>query len=84
MAHWHDFNPWASKLVYLPSLEEVYELTGQDYSSRTGKFDAYIIEGGGYFSVGIRYGKKPEDYLSPACDQRKAAVLFAKYEGLAE
>jgi len=22
MAHWHDFNPWASELVYLPSLEE--------------------------------------------------------------
>jgi hypothetical protein len=22
MAHWHDFNPWAAELVYLPSLEE--------------------------------------------------------------
>ena len=22
MAHWHDFNPWAHELVYLPTLEE--------------------------------------------------------------
>lgn len=22
MAHWHDYNPWATELVYLPSLEE--------------------------------------------------------------
>ena len=25
MAHWHDFNPWASTLVYVPSLEEWVE-----------------------------------------------------------
>lgn len=22
MAHWHDFNPWAGTIVYIPSLEE--------------------------------------------------------------
>ena len=22
MAHWHDFNPWAAEIVYLPSMEE--------------------------------------------------------------
>jgi hypothetical protein len=23
MAHWHDFNPWATEVVYIPSLEEI-------------------------------------------------------------
>lgn len=25
MAHWHDFNPWADSIVYLPSMEEFAE-----------------------------------------------------------
>lgn len=25
MAHWHDFNPWANSIVYIPSLEELAE-----------------------------------------------------------
>jgi hypothetical protein len=57
MAHWHDFNPWAAELIYLPSLEEAQSVCVPDgqierwlHTSKLygtpGKLDAYLLRDG--------------------------------------
>lgn len=59
MAHWHDFNPWAADLIYLPSLEEAAALTNgpsdkmiewwlkeSKLHGTLGKLDPYLLRDG--------------------------------------
>ena len=81
--HWHFNNPWAQKLTYvrvedlLAVLPDHYEETLTAYGC---EIDAYLLpQPGGRFSAGLRYGSRPEQYLSPYVDDRKAAHLFHEY-----
>lgn len=73
MAHWHDFNPWADKIVYVPSLEELaqccstdIERTVERWRTNGSRLDAYILPNpSSWHSIGVRYGPKGPDYLSP-------------------
>lgn len=92
MAHWHDFNPWAAELCYIPSLEEaaalVYEksdriadLVSHWKQSGGNKLDAYILsQPSGWRALGIRFGKEPEQYFSYDCDKERAAILLEKLQ----
>ena len=69
MAHWHDYNPWANKLIYVPSIAEVIGKKAEarilkQYGERV---DAYILPQpeGIPPSFGVRYGKEGHEYLSP-------------------
>lgn len=45
--------------------------------------DAYILPySGGQHCMGIRYGSKPEQYLSPQGDKQKLTALIQKYQYL--
>jgi hypothetical protein len=87
MAHWHDFNPWASRLVYVPSLEELAEcvIDGQANLRRWKaigpKLDAYILpQLDDHHSIGIRYGREGHEYLSPHnAHPTKTQALLDKY-----
>jgi hypothetical protein len=49
----------------------------------TGCVDAYLLPDGGPMgiSAGVRFGPRPEDYLSLYCDQDKLAALLKKVTG---
>lgn len=82
MAHWHDFNPWATHLIYVPSIAEAKDAQYENYVFHYYgvAVDAYILaQPSGQHSLGIRYGKEPEDYLSPPIAQDKAEQLIKKY-----
>jgi len=112
MAHWHDFNPWADVIVYVPDLEEFascIEGIGRlctrlypDGTSETfiqtiehhienwklcsrnrggkGHLDAYILpQPSRLHDIGVRYGRKPEDYFSPMGNRAKVEALLHKY-----
>lgn len=90
MAHWHDFNPWANTLVYLPDLEELSHCLDPDSPQRQlerwlrerpdGKLDAYILpQPNGKHSCGIRWGTLGEEYYSPYIDSYIAELLLSKY-----
>lgn len=81
MAHWHDHNPWAVRLLYIPSIAEA---VGESYERNAyqfgNKLDAYLLkQPSGEFCFGIRYGECGSDYLSPWIDQTLASSLFTKY-----
>ena len=82
MPHFHNFNPWSATLVYVPSIAEAI---GKDYErsvfSQYGeRVDAYILPSRiGNHSFGVRYGSRPEDYLSPLIQPEIAVTLIAKY-----
>lgn len=91
MAHWHDFNPWAEKLIYLPDLEElaaaIAPTTKQEetlaYWRRAGKkIDAYLLpQPSGDVSVGIRYGADGAEYISIYHNNHAALwELIRKYQ----
>lgn len=63
MAHWHDFNPWASTIVYIPSLEELAEcVAGGTVSTQSG-IKPYTVE---YVVASWRRaGKKLDAYILP-------------------
>ena len=82
MAHWHDFNPWAGVLLYLPSLAELlspYE-EAKLLKRFPGKLDLYMLhEVCGLHSVGLRYGAREEEYVSLFLAPAKSTALWAKY-----
>lgn len=52
----------------------------EHWRSRGDKLDAYILpQPSGYHSIGIRYGAKGSEYLSPAGDKEKVQNLLDKY-----
>lgn len=84
MAHWHDFNPWADRLIYAPDLDEFlaclqHPQTIAAYREKCltyGKIDAYILlQPSGHHSGGIRYGSQGSEYLSPHMNHAKLEVL---------
>lgn len=86
MAHWHDFNPWADRLIYLPDMQElsacVDPFKPEDFYSRVFrehgyKVDAYILPKS--LEVGVRYGKEGSEYYSPYVNQWIAKLLVSKY-----
>ena len=94
MAHWHDFNPWADTIVYIPSLEELAEcVTGRSVKEcvdrwiaqsklygTPGKLDAYILpQPSGFHDIGVRWGERPEYYFSPGAIKDKTQALLDKY-----
>jgi hypothetical protein len=88
MAHWHDFNPWADVLVYLPDIDEAAACirptdphTVKQRWLRCGKkLDIYILpQPSGWHDFGVRFGPKPEQYLSPHIDRYIANLLLSKY-----
>ena len=90
MAHWHDFNPWADRLIYVPDLDEFlgclqYPEAIEFYHEKCekyfcGKVDAYILlQLSGLHEGGIRYGAKPEEYLSPYMNSTTLEQLAYKY-----
>jgi len=88
MQHWHDFNPWAEKIIYVP-LKELAEALSiprdvhgtLDIWHRYGyRLDGYILEAvNGNHSAGVRYGEEPDQYLLPYCDPVKLQALIEKY-----
>lgn len=90
MAHWHDHNPWATKIIYLPDLDELsacldpYRPTDQRdswlHSHPDGKLDAYILpQLGGIHSCGVRWGIRGDEYYSPHINPYVAELLISKY-----
>ena len=73
MAHWHSYNPWADKLVYVPDLYELAQCVSTDPSDTKYRWlqlgpliDAYILpQESGDHSIGIRYGRELDQYHSP-------------------
>jgi len=79
--HWHFYNPWRDKLVYV-RLTDLLKLLPAGYSGYVANYgrrlDAYLLpQPNGLFSVGIRYGSEPHEYLSPYVDPDKAAQLLS-------
>lgn len=90
MAHWHDFNPWADRIVYLPDLEELSALLNPLEPTRylerwmkehpDGKLDAYILpQPSKFHSCGVRWGREGHEYYSPGLNRYAAELLLAKY-----
>lgn len=88
MAHWHDHNPWADRLVYLPDIDELsacldpYNPTrhAKGWRKQHKKLDAYILrQPNGEHSCGVRFGKRGESYYSPHINPYIAALLLTKY-----
>jgi hypothetical protein len=63
--HWHFDNPWRDKAIYVP-VENVAPLSFRRYVDDFGpKLDAYIlVQPDGRHEAGIRFGDKPDQYLS--------------------
>jgi hypothetical protein len=92
MAHWHDFNPWAAHLIYVPDLEEFIDAVGYSEDKRrellkywqsAGKIDCYVLPSlklaHGHHEMGIRYGKEGQEYSSPYGNHDKLQKLIDKY-----
>jgi hypothetical protein len=82
MPHFHDYNPWAHKIIYVPSIAEVVGPLYEDYVFREygQKVDAYILpQPSGIHCFGIRYGQEENEYLSPYAEPGLLQVLVAKY-----
>lgn len=88
MAHWHDHNPWADRLIYLPDLEELSACLDSANPTRHldrwlnehSKLDAYLIRNpNGFHSCGLRYGPEEDQYLSPQINEYLAELLMSKY-----
>lgn len=82
MAHWHDFNPWAANLVYLPSILEALGEAAENriFADYGQQVDLYLLRSPeGAHSCGIRYGRELHEYLSPAINAAHAETLLRKY-----
>jgi hypothetical protein len=89
MAHWHDYNPWADRLIYIPSLEELAEALQypgiisekvKQWQKAGKKLDAYVLcQPSGDHCMGIRYGAEPHEYISPYGNREKLQRLIDKY-----
>lgn len=94
MAHWHDFNPWAGTLTYVPDLDELADCLMYPESRENAiaewlqygtKVDAYVLppspRSGLCESGGVRFGREGRDYFSSYFDSRKLTALWRKYAG---
>ena len=89
MLYWHEYNPWANDIIYIP-LETAAELCSYSWPSYetlwhwkqySDKLDAYILpQPSGDHSVGVRYGKEGNEYLSPYANSVKVSQFLAVLE----
>lgn len=95
MAHWHDFNPWAAELIYIPNEYDAAWMIQHSvipseeieaWYKRSPKIDIYMLYDGpltqGFtreHHLGIRYGKEEREYIPPYIDQRRARLVWKKY-----
>ena len=84
--YWHQYNPWADRIVYVPLVELAHCAAGGNVTLPNGetvphdfervlshwrqcgreKLDGYILpQPSGDHSLGVRYGKRGEQYYSP-------------------
>ena len=95
MAHWHDYNPWARSVLYLPDLNELSACLNPIHPNDSfcrwerdhpnGRLDAYLLKDGPNATVreihcGIRFGAAAHEYYSPPINQFVANLLHNKYE----
>lgn len=79
--YFHDHNPWSHKLTYI-DWSDVVTLMGEVAADRVRKqygekIDAYLLpQPGGRFSLGLRYGASPAEYLSPQIDDETALQIW--------
>jgi len=53
----------------------------EHWNSAGDKLDAYILpQPSGFHSIGIRYGARDSEYLSPMGDKEKVQALLNKYK----
>lgn len=53
-----------------------------EYWKQAGKrLDAYILPSGNFHCIGIRYGSRGNQYLSPGANQERTQALLEKYMG---
>ncbi len=91
---WHDDNPWADSLVYVPLHELATLVAGgtggapaeaspepllSHWSRHGNALDAYVLPGSG--QVGIRFGSAPEAYLSPHVRDRAGFEALVERHG---
>lgn len=68
MAHWHDHNPWADRLIYVPDLEELAACVAGGSVDTIHGVKPYTVE---YVVNGWRqYGKRLDAYILPQPDGR--------------
>jgi hypothetical protein len=77
--HWHFDNPWRDRAIYVP-LQDLVPINHQRYQADLGaKLDAYLLpQPDGSVEAGIRYGKEPDQYVSPSW------LILGDTRGLAE
>lgn len=91
MAYWHAYNPWAARLTYIPSLEELalclerpVQRVPSSWWQYGSQLDAYILPPVQHdnlcHSAGIRYGPDGAQYLSPYCNPERLTLLWRKYQ----
>lgn len=87
--HWHDSNPWAERVIYIP-VELAAEIATQPtqwmlsdaaavlrhWRHYGQALDAYLLPGPSGISLGVRYGADGPDYLSPMANQAKARLVL--------
>lgn len=83
--HWHEYNPWAADIIYV-RLDELAAVCGYSWPAEETlehwhqygeELDAYILpQPSGMHSIGVRFGPRGEDYLSPYADQEKLKKLM--------
>lgn len=84
MAHFHDFNPWASKCVYVTE-DDARHLIGDEYVEQVFRqygriVDAYLLpQPNGRYCFGIRYGISDNAYISPPVSADAARLIHNKY-----
>lgn len=97
MAHWHDFNPWATELVYVPDFDEFLdavfdgeESVKDSYRQNLAgkKFDCYLLYDGplthGFsreLHAGIRYGADGPEYYSPYIRNKEVVMNLLRKYG---
>lgn len=76
------YNPWKEKLVYIPSVTDATDVKTLILIVRQCgmEFDVYVLPSpSGYHSLGVRYGKEPEDYISIPISNERATQLLKEY-----
>jgi hypothetical protein len=90
VAHWHEHNPWADDVVYIP-LELAASFcryswpwrdTVQHWRQYGNKLDAYILpQPSGLHCLGVRFGPEGPDYISAYGDEDLLDAYLKGYKG---
>lgn len=85
LAHWHDSNPWADSVCYIP-VELAAALCEYSWGADETlahwrqygeKLDAYILpQPSGRHCLGVRYGAEGPEYISPHGNEARMALAL--------